>query len=54
MSDWIKQNPVIKFQETDSKLAQVIIKKLDMQKGRPKFAGSSIVPFPIMWNPIIT
>lgn len=48
MSYRIKENPVIKFQETDSKLAQVIIKKLDMKKGRPKFADSSIVPFPIM------
>lgn len=50
MHDWIKQNPIIKFQETDSKLVQVNIKKLDMQKARPKFADSSTVPFPIMWN----
>lgn len=53
MSNWIKQNPVIKFQETDSKLAQVNIKMLDMQKARPKFADSSTVPFPIMWKLII-
>lgn len=44
----MSENPIIKFQETDLKLAQVNIKKLDVQKGRPKFADSSILLFPVM------
>lgn len=53
MDDWIKQNPVVVFQEPGSMFAQLNTEKEHMQKARSKLAESSTIPFAAMWNLVI-